>query len=615
MKRIVTPILSLLFAVVIVGCSDDDDNDNTPEPVTIVDAAVDNGNFTTLVAALEAADLVSTLDNPDATFTVFAPTDAAFALLGQDTIDGLLQDTDTLSGILTYHVLSGAVDSTTAVGLAGMTADTVNGAKIGLSLDGSDLLVNTATVVQTDLVTDNGIIHVIDAVLMPPMMSDMAPTMNIVETAVDAGSFTTLVTALQATGLDSVLADDSAEFTVFAPTDAAFAMIDSAVLDRLLENPDDLSAILLQHVVSGAVDSVTAFSLNGNSAATAAGTTEMPVTIPLAINSTTDMLTFGGAQVVTKDIQTTNGVIHVIDMVVVADATIPPAYGSIADVAIANGSFTTLVAALTAADLVGTVSNADASLTVFAPTDAAFAALGLNAENVGDLDNLSEILLYHVLTSEVKQDAAVTVAQSDMNTTMTANTAMDKIALSLTDSSLYVNTSMVSLANVFADNGVIHVIDKVLLPPTDPDTSRSMSNIAELAVANDDLETLVTALTAANLVDALSDADATFTVFAPTDAAFAALPDGVLTGLLADIPALTDILELHVISGAEVDAVTAMSLNGMSATTLGGETVGISIMENMLKVGGANVTVTDVYASNGVIHIIDAVITEGEPAM
>jgi uncharacterized surface protein with fasciclin (FAS1) repeats len=324
------------------------------------------------------------------------------------------------------------------------------------------------------------------------------------------------------------------------------------------------------------------------------------------------MLTFGGAQIVTKDIYANNGVIHVIDMVVIADATIPPAYGNIAEVASANDSFDTLVAALTAADLVSVVANPDADFTVFAPTDAAFADLGLDETNVGDLENLTEILLYHVLSSEVKQDAAATAAQSDMNTVMTANTAMDKIALSLTESNLYVNTSMVTLANVFADNGVIHVIDKVLLPPKATST-RSMNNIVEIAVANEDLETLVAAVTAANLVDTLSDAEATFTVFAPTDAAFDALPAGTLDALLADPSgALTDVLGLHVISDTEVDSITAMSLNGKSATTLGGEMVGISIMENMLKVGGANVTITDIYASNGVIHVIDAVITEGE---
>lgn len=614
-KRINFLIITLLFSFVITACSDDDDDEETiieETPVTtIVDAAVANGSFTTLVAALQATGLDETLANENATFTVFAPTDAAFALLGQEAIDGLLADTDTLSAILTYHVLDSEVNSTAAIGAAGTKVATVNGASVGLSLDGDNLLVNTATVTTVDLQTDNGIIHVIDAVLMPPEAM-MDSTSNIVETAVAAGDFTTLVAALEATGLDATLADEEAEFTVFAPTDAAFAMIDAAVLDRLLENPDDLSAILLQHVVAGSVDSVTAYTLNGQSAPTAAGTTEMPVTIPVAINSSTDMLTFGGAQIVTKDIYANNGVIHVIDMVVIADATIPPAYGNIAEVASANDSFDTLVAALTAADLVSVVANPDADFTVFAPTDAAFAELGLDETNVGDLENLSEILLYHVLSSEVKQDAAATVAQSDMNTVMTANTAMDKIALSLTESNLYVNTSMVTLANVFADNGVIHVIDKVLLPPK-ATSSRSMNNIVEIAVANEDLETLVAAVTAANLVDTLSDAEATFTVFAPTDAAFDALPAGTLDALLADPSgALTDVLGLHVISGTEVDSITAMSLNGKSATTLGGEMVGISIMENMLKVGGANVTITDIYASNGVIHVIDAVITEGE---
>lgn len=614
-KRINFLIITLLFSFVITACSDDDDDEETiieETPVTtIVDAAVANGSFTTLVAALQATGLDETLANENATFTVFAPTDAAFALLGQEAIDGLLADTDTLSAILTYHVLDSEVNSTAAIGAAGTKVATVNGASVGLSLDGDNLLVNTATVTTVDLQTDNGIIHVIDAVLMPPEAM-MDSTSNIVETAVAAGDFTTLVAALEATGLDATLADEEAEFTVFAPTDAAFAMIDAAVLDRLLENPDDLSAILLQHVVAGSVDSVTAYTLNGQSAPTAAGTTEMPVTIPVAINSSTDMLTFGGAQIVTKDIYANNGVIHVIDMVVVADATIPPAYGNIAEVASANDSFDTLVAALTAADLVSVVANPDADFTVFAPTDAAFADIGLDETNVGDLENLTEILLYHVLSSEVKQDAAATAAQSDMNTVMTANTAMDKIALSLTESNLYVNTSMVTLANVFADNGVIHVIDKVLLPPKATST-RSMNNIVEIAVANEDLETLVAAVTAANLVDTLSDAEATFTVFAPTDAAFDALPAGTLDALLADPSgALTDVLGLHVISGSEVDSITAMSLNGKAATTLGGEMVGISIMENMLKVGGANVTITDIYASNGVIHVIDAVITEGE---
>ncbi|MGB1298389.1 MAG: fasciclin domain-containing protein [Psychrobium sp.] len=609
-KRINTTIVALLFSFVITGCSGDDDKDEpVPQATTIVDVATSNGNFTTLVQALKTAGLDDTLSDTSKKFTVFAPTDDAFALLGTDAINALLADKDQLTSVLTYHVLGGEVKAAAAISSAGSRIDTVNGAKLGLSLDGESLLVNTVTVTSTDIMADNGVIHVIDAVLMPPAAAN-SPTNNIVETAISAGSFTTLVTALQATGLDDLLSDDSQKFTVFAPTDAAFAMIDAAVLDRLLENPDHLAAILKQHVITSEVDSTLAYSLNGKAATTAATTDDGNVTIPVAIDSTKDTLTFGGATVVTKDIHTSNGIIHVIDMVVIADAAIPPAYGNIAEVAIANGSFKTLVAGLTAADLVTTVSDPDSAFTVFAPTDAAFAKLNLTADNIADLDNLKEILLYHVLTSEVKQDAAVTLAQSNMNTTMSANTAKNKLALSKPADDLYVNNAKVTLANAFADNGVIHVIDTVLLPPADPATSRSDSTIAQLAVANDDLETLVTALTAADLVTALSDENATFTVFAPTDAAFAALPDGVLTGLLADVPALTDVLELHVIKDAEVDSVTAMSLNGKSAATLSGENIAITIKDGALTVGSAKVTVKDVYAKNGVIHIIDAVITQ-----
>ena len=113
---------------------------------------------------------------------------------------------------------------------AGSLVEMVNGDSVGLSLDGDNLLVNTATVILVDVAADNGVIHVIDAVLTPPADKG-TPTMNIVDTAVAAGDFGTLVTALQAAGLDATLADETQSFTVFAPTDAAFAMIDPETLN------------------------------------------------------------------------------------------------------------------------------------------------------------------------------------------------------------------------------------------------------------------------------------------------------------------------------------------------------------------------------------------------
>ena len=140
------------------------------EPGTIVDVAVAAGDFTTLVAAVQAAGLVETLSG-EGPFTVFAPTDDAFAAaleaLGM-TADELLADTDTLTSILTYHVVAGEVPSSQVVTMDGAEVETVNGAPITISVDGDTVMVNDATVTAVDVDASNGVIHVIDSVLLPP---------------------------------------------------------------------------------------------------------------------------------------------------------------------------------------------------------------------------------------------------------------------------------------------------------------------------------------------------------------------------------------------------------------------------------------------------------------
>ena len=582
-------VISFLFVAVISlqGCGGSSSGyheptpEPEPEPMSIVDVAVANGSFTTLVAALEATGLDATLSDMDSSFTVFAPTDDAFALLGDETIAALLDDTDTLTDILTYHVIGAEIDSSAAISSAGSTVEMVNGDSTGLSLDGDNLLVNTVTVTTVDVEADNGVIHVIDAVLIPPVDKG-TPTMNIVDTAVSAGDFGTLVTALQAAGLDATLADETQSFTVFAPTDAAFAMIDPDTLDLLLADTDALSDVLLQHVVSGEVSSVTAYTFNGLSATTASG-----AEIPVAINSELDTLTFGGATVTTTDIYTTNGVIHVIDMVVVADVELPSPPSSIVDVAVANGSFTTLVAALQATGLDTVLDDPEATFTVFAPTDAAFGLLGQGAVSalLDDPDTLKNILLYHVIQgSEVLQDGALTVAQSDANKVEMANGA--ETALSLANNTLFVNKSAVSLADVMADNGVIHVVDQVITVPAAK--GEPTQTIVDIAASNDDFSTLVTALTAADLVTTLSDTSATFTVFAPTNAAFDKIDDATLDGLLADTDALTAILLKHVVNNSEIDSVSAFAANGADVPSIGGDGLSVSLQNFSQTMDGAS---------------------------
>ena len=573
-------LLVLIFSSLLIlqGCGSGTKHEVTPTPVapadpqSIVDVATANGSFTTLIAALEATGLDTTLSDMDSKFTIFAPTDDAFALLGQDVIDSLLADTDTLSDILTYHVISGEVDSSAAISSAGSLVEMVNGDSVGLSLDGDNLLVNTATVILVDVAADNGVIHVIDAVLTPPAVKG-TPTMNIVDTAVAAGDFGTLVTALQAAGLDATLADETQSFTVFAPTDAAFAMIDPETLNLLIADTDALSSVLLQHVVSGEVNSVTAYTLNGSSATTASG-----AAIPVAINTELDTLTFGGATVQTTDIYTTNGIIHVIDTVVIADVELPTPPASIVDVAVSNGSFTTLVAALQATGLDTVLDDQESTFTVFAPTDAAFALLGQDTIDalLADPDTLKDILLYHVISgSEILQDAAITVAQSESNKVDMANER--QTALTLADSKLYINKSAVSLADVMSDNGVIHVVDQVILPP--PAVTDSTQTIVDIALADENFSTLVAALTAADLVTTLSDETATFSVFAPTNAAFDKIADTALADLLADTDALTDVLLKHVISDAIIDSVSAYAANGGVVTSIGNDSLGVSLVD------------------------------------
>lgn len=611
MKIISKTLLASLLIFGLAACGGDDDDDPTssptptPEPQTIVDVAVEAGTFTTLVAALEATELDAVLDDPDATFTVFAPTDAAFDLLGAETISALLADTDTLSNILLYHVISGSeVNAAAAISAAGSTVEMANGDSIGLWLDGEMLNVNLSTVTTTNIMADNGIIHVIDAVLMPP--ADVGePTMNIVETAVANDDFETLVAAVTAAGLVDTLSNEEATFTVFAPTDAAFERLGAANVEALLQDTDLLTEILTQHVVAASVNVPTAYSLIGSNATTVSGN---EIAISLTGENT---LRFGGAEIEITDIHTTNGIIHVIDTVVIGDAGLPQPMENIAEVATAAGSFTTLLTALEATGLDTVLANNEAEFTVFAPTDAAFEALGQSTidDLLANTDALTQILLYHVVSgATVLADAAGTVAASDNPFVTTANANMDRAALSFEDDNLVINLSNITAANVMASNGVIHVIDKVMLPPEVGETPTM--TIAEIASGSEIFTTLTAALQAASLVDALNDESATFTVFAPTDDAFALIPEADLNALLADTDALSAVLGLHVISGAAVDSVTAYSLNGKTASTLFGDNIAINVVDGMLEVQGSTVTTVDIQATNGVIHVIDAVITE-----
>jgi len=415
---------------------------------------------------------------------------------------------------------------------------------------------------------------------------------DIVDTAVAAGSFKTLATALQAAGLVDAL-KGAGPFTVFAPTDEAFAKLPAGTLDALLKDPKALGEVLKYHVVSGAVKAADVVKLS--EAKSLQGE-------PIAIKVDGGKVMVNGANVVTTDIETSNGIIHVIDAVI-----LPPSMAKaedkmeakdIVDTAVAAGSFKTLAAALQAAGLVEALKG-EGPFTVFAPTDEAFAALpaGTVEGLLKDPKALAEILKYHVVAGKVLAADAAKLTEAE-----TLQGA--PIAISVKDGKVMINDAEVVTADVMAKNGVIHVINKVILPPAEGAMMDKKMDIVDTAVAAGSFKTLAAALQAAGLVETLKGAGP-FTVFAPTDEAFAALPAGTVEGLLKDPKALAEILTYHVVSG-KVMAADAAKLT--EAKTVQGAPIKISVKDGKVYINDAQVTTADIETSNGVIHVINAVL-------
>ena len=278
------------------------------------------------------------------------------------------------------------------------------------------------------------------------LASYVQPEMNLVETAVNAGSFDTLVAAVKAAGLVDALSGDK-PMTVFAPTDEAFAKLPEGTVEMLLkpENKELLKSILLYHVVPGDVRAEQVIELKA--AQTANG-------------QRVDIKVSGGkvrvddANVVKTDILTSNGTIHVIDRVIM------PTSKNILEIAEENGSFGTLVAAIKAAGIVDGLMDAG-DITVFAPTDEAFAKLPkgtvemlLKPENK---EKLAEILRYHVVKGRVYSDQAV---EAGWAKTLQGG----KVHIKLDHGKAMINNAQILTTDIDASNGVIHVIDTVIMP-------------------------------------------------------------------------------------------------------------------------------------------------------
>ena len=541
-------VLTALFltAAIPFNAAAEDPTDDIP---TI---AMNTGSHQALVDALVHADLVSTLQG-SGPFTVFAPTDQAFADAGINLADF---DTDaenqTLTDILLYHVVSGDIMSTDLTDA--LTTDAVNGDKLSFTVGASEIKVNGATVTSEDVDATNGVIHVIDKVLMPPVdvfVSDGSMDSPYFQFySDDAG--TTSITELDISKAYKFQRLSNPSAHPFYVGDSGYNTDSS---DNLIIAGDGTSST---GISDG--ESFTVFFRDGFS------------------------------------VDDTFSYFCTVHSSMFADFTItePSSLVDIPTFAANTGIHNSLVAALAHANLVSTLEG-DGPFTVFAPTDDAFAAAGIDLSTFDtpeENETLTDILLYHVIAGAVPSGVA---SNGPFVATMFNG---DDAVLSVEpdNGTIRIGNAFVTGADVQASNGIIHVIDAVLsLPP----------NIVEAAQNTGVHDSLVAALTQANLVTTL-EGEGPFTVFAPTNDAFTAAGIDLSTfDTEEEIATLVDILSYHVISG---EVASAALTDGTTATALNTDSLEFTVNSNGLMVNDANVTMANFMVSNGLIHVIDKVL-------
>ncbi|WP_281540758.1 fasciclin domain-containing protein [Maribacter aestuarii] len=622
MKTLPTIFKTTLFVFLLifaVGCSDDDDS---PGPIldddNIVETAQATSSLSSLVAALSKADessnnnLITALSDESATFTVLAPTNDAFANLlarldGFDSLDDFNTEQlqDLLATILIYHVVGGA--AVTSGDLAeGQTITTLQGETLTVSLTGgasfTDAAGESANVTTADVLTANGVVHLIDKVLLPQAAIDALEGVllsSITDLAINTPTLSNLVAALQAADgdLPNVLAG-AGPFTVFAPTNDAFeAFLEENNFATLGDVPVDiLTQVLLNHVVSGsllAADLTTGYQSSLSTAGPDGANLSM------YINTNDGVLINADAAVTGADNKAFNGVVHIVDDVI----DLP----NIVDHAVANSNLTSLVGALTSGGnttFTDLLSDATETFTVFAPVNSAF-------ESFASDNDLNTILANHV----IKGTAALSTGLENGYLTTEATKA-DANNLSMyvnTDNGVVLNgISTVAVADVVATNGIIHAVDTVIDLPT----------VVTFAVADaGTFSTLVSALTEltpttdfAGILSRTEDNDdginPDFTVFAPTNDAFAAL------SAIPEESVLTQILLHHVVSGANFNSTDLTPDGTTTVSTLEGDDIIITLPgtgDNIADVTDGSGTddigiiAVDVQANNGVIHVLNKV--------
>jgi uncharacterized surface protein with fasciclin (FAS1) repeats len=392
---------------------------------------------------------------------------------------------------------------------------------------------------------------------------------------------TILEAAVLAAGLDGAL-NTLDPITVFAPTDEAFAALPAGTVDALLADIPALIDILLYHVFSGAA--VLSTDLSDGQVITMYNSSDIFVIINNGV------FINGTSQVIVADLAASNGVVHVVNEVLTPAA---PQLYTVWDVIQNSPDHNILENVVGLADLDDDLDS-EGAYTVFAPTDAAFALVPqpiIDALIADPTGLLTLALNYHVVPSVA---LSTDLSDGQVITTLSGLGAN----VTIVNGDVFINHAQVIVADIVTDNGVVHVIDAVIAPGI------IANNVWEI-IQGSPVHTILEAGVLAASLDGTLQTDYPFTVFAPTDAAFGALPAGTIESLIANPTALTNVLLYHAV-GNEIPSNSLV--DGQNIEMLQGDNTTITLGMGGAMINNANIVATDLNAWNGVIHVIDAVL-------
>ncbi|MGM0704483.1 MAG: fasciclin domain-containing protein [Bacteroidota bacterium] len=585
-SRLLSLVLIVVLSLGLMACDDDDPvrPDPPEDPETIADIVGDSDDFATLLTALQEAGLAETFADEDASFTVFAPNEAAFSPIA---VNVLLDQPEALTEVLGYHVIPDAEIAAADLNEGENTVETLSGDELTVVVNDDGVFIEGSEVVETDIEAENGIIHVIDRTLLGNQnLANTAwfvgETGNLYNTVVDAGL-----------GEDVAGADG---WTVFGPNNATFENADLSGF-----SDEEVQEILQYHVFAeDVVDSGSLLSLIDEN--DGAVTIETLQGEDLTIAQDGDQIVFNDGQATLDtanlDYTASNGILHVIDGLL-----LPPSLQeatTIADVVADSGDFSTLLAALQEANLVDPLADEEATFTVFAPNNDGFAPINTDVL-LGQPDALEAVLGYHVIP-----DAEIAASDLEEGENTVTTLAGEELTVVVNDDGVFIEGSEVIETDIEADNGIIHVLDRTLL---------GNQNLANTAWFVGETEQLYNTVVDFGLADAFVNAD-NWTVFGPNNATF---ENADLSGFSES--EIQEVLQYHVFAEDIVDSGSLLTLlddnNGeVTIETLQGEDLTIAQDGDQIVFNdgdnGPQATLDtsnlDYTGSNGILHVIDGLL-------